>query len=36
VIQTHTAAESRSRATIEALAKNPVVLEVTNVLRVEG
>ena len=36
VIQTHTAAESRSRATIEALAKNLVVLEVTNVLRVEG
>jgi homoserine dehydrogenase len=36
VIQTHTAQESRSRATIAALRENPVVLAVTSVMRVEG
>jgi len=36
VIQTHTASEARSRDTIAALEKNPVVLAVTSVLRVEG
>jgi homoserine dehydrogenase len=36
VIQTHTASEASSRATIAALEKNPVVLAVTSVLRVEG
>jgi homoserine dehydrogenase len=36
VIQTHTASEASSHATIAALEKNPVVLAVTSVLRVEG
>jgi len=36
VIQTHTASEARSHATVAALEKNPVVLAVTSVLRVEG
>jgi homoserine dehydrogenase len=36
VIQTHTASEARSHATVAALEKNPVVLAVTSLLRVEG
>jgi len=36
VIQTHSALEARGRETVEALAANPVVVGVTNVLRVEG
>ncbi len=36
VIQTHTASEARSHATVAALEGNPVVLAVTSLLRVEG
>lgn len=36
VIQTHSAPEAQGRETIEALAANPAVVGVTNVLRVEG
>jgi len=36
VIQTHSALEAKGRETVEALAANPVVVSVTNVLRVEG
>ena len=36
VIQTHSALEARGRETVEALAANPVVVNVTSVLRVEG
>ena len=36
VIQTHSALEARGRETVDALAANPVVVGVTNVLRVEG
>jgi homoserine dehydrogenase len=36
VIQTHTASEARSHATVAALENNPVVLAVTSLLRVEG
>lgn len=36
VIQTHLAPEAKGRATVAALEKNPVVLAVTSVVRVEG
>ena len=36
VIQTHEATEKSTRETVAALAKNPVVLAVTSVVRVEG
>jgi len=36
VIQTHEASEKSTRETVAALEKNPVVLAVTSVVRVEG
>jgi homoserine dehydrogenase len=36
VIQTHRAPEASGRDTVAALEKNPVVVKVTSVLRVEG
>jgi homoserine dehydrogenase len=36
VIQTHLAPEARGQQTVAALEKNPVVLSVTSVVRVEG
>lgn len=36
VIQTHRASEASGEDTVAALEKNPVVVKVTSVLRVEG